>query len=129
MLKSLCHDGLLASFRARIHVRPSTERLRWTLTKYIRRPRIVSTNIALLEVGSALYQVVVKIESLQSLERKPANGPASGEKNMVEYLVMQKKILKGTEDDWKIWGTVEESQVSDVLGDDTLLAAPAVGKQ
>lgn len=123
-LKTLCHDGLLASFRARIRVRPSTDSRKWTLINYIEDPSIASTNIAFLEVGPALYQVIVKIKSVQSLDREHKNG-----QNMVEYLVLQRKMWKRKEDDWKIWGTVEESQVSDVLGDDALAATPAVGKQ
>ena len=131
-LKSVCHDGLLASFRARIKVRPSKESLQWTLLKYIGFPRIVSTNIRPLEIeNSALYQVVVKIKSLQSLVRTPADGLArdvkEGEK-MVEYVVLQRMMLRGKEGVWKIWGTIEESRVEDALGDDARVTAPAIGK-
>ena len=132
-LETLCHDGLLASFRARIKVRPSNERLKWTLHEFTGFPRIVSTNIISLEIeNSALYQVVVRIKSLQSLVRIPANGSASdatGKKKMEEYVVLQRMMLKGEEDGWKIWGTIEESKVEDVLGDDTRDAALAVGKK
>ena len=79
-----------------------------------------------------LYQVVVKIKSVQSLEKTPANGPASDtaqEKKVVEYVVLQRKMTKGRESGWKIWGTIEESKVEDVLGDDAVVATPAVGKQ
>ena len=78
-----------------------------------------------------MYQVVVKIKSLQSLERTPANALASDatEKKVVEYVVLQKMMLKGKEGTWKIWGTVEETKVEDALGNDALVVAPAVGKQ
>ena len=132
-LKNICHEGLLASFHARIKARPSEERLQWTLHKYIGFPRIVSTNIYPLEIeSSALYQVVVKIRSLQTLERMPAKdlaGNARETKKMIEYLVLQRTMLKGKEGEWKIWGTAEESKVEEALGDDALVVGAAVSKQ
>ena len=132
-MKSVCHDGLLASFCARIKVRPSKESLQWTLYKYIGFPRIVSTNIIPLEIdNSALYQVVVKIRSLQSLVRLPVNGSASDateKMKMEEYVVLQRMMLEGKEGAWKVWGTIEESKVEDVLGDEARVAALAVEKQ
>lgn len=132
-LESICHEGLLASFGTRINVRPPKESLQWTLHKYIGFSRIVSTNIVSLGIEeSALYQVVVKIRSMQSLERTPTNGVASDTteaKKMVEYVVLQRMMLRGKEGRWKIWGTIEESKVEDVLGDDAVVATPVVGKQ
>ena len=132
-LKSVCHDGLLASFCARIKARPSKEGLQWTLHRYIGFPRIVSTNIVPLEIDkSALYQVVVKIRSLQSLVRLPVNGSASDVREKIkmrEYVVLQRVMLAGKEESWKVWGTIEESKVEDVLGDDARVAALAIGKQ
>ena len=107
--------------------------MKWTLHRYIGFPRIVSTSIAILEIEkSALYQVVVKIKSAQSLERTHANGlpiDTPEEKDMVEYVVLQRMMLRGTEGKWKIWGTIEESKVEAVLGDDAVVATAAVGKQ
>lgn len=132
-MKNICHEGLLASFHARIKARSSEERLQWTLHKYIGFPRIVSTNIYPLEIeSSALYQVVVKIRSLQTLERMPAKdlaGNARETKKMIEYLVLQRTMLKGKEGEWKIWGTAEESKVDEALGDDALVVGAAVSKQ
>ena len=132
-MKSVCHDGLLASFCARIKARPSKESLQWTLYKYIGFARIVSTNIIPLEIdNSALYQVVVKIRSLQSLVRLPVNGSvsdATDKMKMEEYVVLQRMMLEGKEERWKVWGTIEESKVEDVLGDDARVAGLAVGKQ
>ncbi len=79
-----------------------------------------------------MYQVVVKIKSIQSLEKTPANGLASDateKKKMVEYVVLQRMMLKGQEGNWKIWGTIEETKVEDVLGTDAVVATPTVGKQ
>ena len=132
-LKSVCHEGLFASFRTRINLHPRQESLQWTLHKYLMgSPRIVSTNIVPLEIEkSAVYQVVVKIKSIQSLEKTPANGlagDATEKKKMVEYVVLQKMMLKGQEGTWKIWGTIEETKVEDVLGT-AIVATPTVGKQ
>ena len=56
-------------------------------------------------------------------------GDAKETKKMIEYLVLQRTMLKGKEGVWKIWGTIEESKVEDALGDDALVAAAAVDKQ
>lgn len=67
--------------------------------------------------ASALYQVVVRIRSLQSLKRnlKGQNGKEETvmedsddqQNEVVEYLVMQKMMLNGDESSWKIWGMTE----------------------
>lgn len=130
-LADVCHEGLLTSFRTRINVRPPKESLQWTLHKYGRFSRIVSTNIATLEIEeSAIYQVVVKLKSTQSLAQIPANGLTTNmteERKVVEYVVLQRIMLNGKEGKWKIWGTIEESK-EDVLGDNTVAATPAVAK-
>ena len=52
----------------------------------------------------------------------------SREKKTVEYVVLQKMMLRGEEGKWKIWGTIEESKVEDVLGDDALVATQVLSK-
>lgn len=101
--------------------------MRWTLHKYIGFPRIVSTRIAMLPdmPNSAVYQVVVKLKSEQTLERIRraedggadivTKGPGNEPKQMVEYLVLQRMTLEGKENPWMIWGTTEETKVEDVL--------------
>ena len=37
-------------------------------------------------------------------------------KEMLEYLVLQRRILDGKEGPWKVWGTTEETQADDILG-------------
>ena len=74
--------------------------------------------------ASALYQVVVRIRSLQSLKRnlKGQNGKeetvmedSNDQQNeVVEYLVMQKMMLNGDESSWKIWGMTEETRPREV---------------
>lgn len=87
---------------------------------------------------SAIYQVVVKMKSVQSLERKikgtggreeaVVKGPGDGQKSMVEYLVLQRMILEGKEQPWMVWGTTQESKVEDVLREESPVGAPAIGK-
>ena len=77
---------------------------------------------------SALMQVVVKLRSTQSLEKviKGVHGKEDTilcnvedrEKEFVEYMVLQKMIIHGAEKPWKVWGTTQESQVEEVLGDE-----------
>lgn len=127
VLTKVCLEGLLASFRARIHNRLQNEHIRWNLHRYIGAPRIVSTRVAFLPVEkSALYQVVVKIKSIQSLKSSLVTD-AGNTKHMVEYLVLQRRMWKGAEESWKIWGTVEETKVEDVLGHESV-HTPAMGK-
>ena len=70
--------------------------------------------------SSAILQVVVKIKSVQSLE-KVGSGVGRKEdiaakkleikpRTSVEYLVLQRRILRGLEGPWKIWGMTEESE-------------------
>ena len=68
---------------------------------------------------------------MQSLERtteKDFPNDATKEKEIAEYVVLQRMLWKGKEDKWRIWGTVEEN-TEDVSGDDISVAAPAAGKR
>ena len=74
---------------------------------------------------SAIRQHIIKIRSVQSLDplvRKgktlSENDYAVGEKKrMVEYLVLQRRIFKGKEGPWLVWGTVQETEAGSVLKD------------
>jgi len=76
--------------------------------------------------ASALRQSVVRIVSRQSLSqvRKEKGSEAEKvvrggeEKELVEYLVLQRRIFKGKEGPWKIWGSVRESDTNKVLGEE-----------
>lgn len=143
-LRTICTEGILDSFRVRIATRPKNETTRWTLHRYFDSfysltPRIVSTRIGRLPRDqSAIMQVVVKIKSTQSLERlKKGNtekggidgqGTQDAPKTLVEYMVLQRMMLNGTEGPWKIWGTTQETKVDDVLGEEKTVGSPAVGK-
>ena len=68
---------------------------------------------------AALRQAVVKVQSLQTLERIKSDGQlvaGTGEKKLVkEYLVVQKRMWSGKEEPWMVWGTVEESDWKKVV--------------
>ena len=74
---------------------------------------------------SAIRQHVIKIISVQSLDPLVSKGKtasdnryAAGERRqMVEYLVLQRRVFKGKEGPWLIWGTVQETEAGSVLKD------------
>lgn len=128
-LSTICMEGLLSSFQARIGLRPSGEVHEWTLHKYTHSPRIVSHRAALIQEGSIMRQAVVRIRSVQSLDKGTKNTKTKkkgeeekdtagigGGKMMDEYVVIQKNIFQGVEDDWMVWGTTKESDVSEIIG-------------
>lgn len=122
-------EGIQASLRSKIDYRPLGERVHWTLHRHIGRPRIVSTRIARLPLDvSAIYQVVVRIKSMQSLEKIRKGTGAQRDvvleetkaepKKVIEYVVLQKRMIRGKEDPWKIWGMTEETKLEDVMQED-----------
>ena len=70
--------------------------------------------------GVGLRQVVVRLRSRQSLARIIGRrGPdqdavvegTGEEKKVQEYLVLQRRIWKGKEQPWMVWGTTQESSL------------------
>ena len=111
----------------RILSRAYNEKARWTLHKYVGFPRVVSHRVTgLPPTDSALRQVVVKMQSKQSLVRfkhgvadgEESAGESESPKQVLEYLVLQRRIFKAVEGPWKIWGTAEETKPKDVLDSD-----------
>ena len=106
-------------------LRPHNETQRWTLHRYTHRPRIVSDQAGMLQVkGAAVRQVIVRIRSMQSLVKGIKTVPpvktkiiegTDKAKVMNEYFVLQRRIWKGQEEPWMIWGTTSESNISKVL--------------
>lgn len=108
--------------RARIAQRRPGERYEWTLHGYVGRPRVVSHRATTLPIDdvrerkSALRQAVVRIVSRQSLRKVAGRGEAQGEaevKQITEYVVIQRRMWKGTEEPWILWGTVQETALED----------------
>ncbi|KAI4259500.1 MAG: hypothetical protein LQ352_000687 [Teloschistes flavicans] len=123
-LSTICTEGLLSSFKARIAARPHNEQMRWTLHRFTRGPKFVSQRIAILPLrGSAVRQVIVRLRSRQTLARVASNGPgpmedatkqSEDEKAVSEYLVLQQRMWKGEEEPWMIWGITEESDIDTI---------------
>ena len=84
--------------------------------------------------ASALRQVVVRLQSRQSLTRIVSRGSGrpketvkgTGEEKLVsEYVVLQRRMWKGEEGPWIIWGTTEETDADTVLKPDAPVPATA----
>lgn len=76
-----------------------------------------------------MRQAVVRIRSVQRLDKgmkrtkknkkgkeEDTAGTGGGGKMMDEYVVIQKNIFQGMEDDWMVWGTTKENDVSEIIG-------------
>ena len=92
------------------------------MVDYNKRSRLISNRAARLPVeGAAVMQAVVKIASRQKLTRfvKGKSGlevvPGSGkEKDVVEYVVLQKQYDSWREGEWQVWGTTKETTLEDI---------------
>ncbi|KAI7339142.1 hypothetical protein KC315_g1390 [Hortaea werneckii] len=164
MENQIC-DGMLGSLRSRIAQRNPNTGLKWTLHKYLSRPKIASYRTALFpeQKGeknterNGVIQAVVRIHSLQSLQHikrmstrdanqklvvrevsvdsqgreseplKEGAVPANA-KDAVEYVVVQKMIRKGKEGRWMIWGTTEETTMSQIKQDQNKSQQDLLGK-
>ena len=94
--------------------------------------------MAIIPLGkeSAIMQVVVRLRSIQSLQKiiKGVGGKEDTtvdepeEKKLEEYIVLQKMMLEGYEEPWMVWGTTQETKIEDVLGEKTAAESPAVAK-
>jgi protein MBA1 len=122
-LRKICADGLYDSFRARIGNRPRGEKVDWELVDYNKRSKLISNRAARLPIeGAAVIQAVVRIASRQKLTRwvKGRSGstevvPGSGkEKDVVEYVVLQRQYEGWREGEWQVWGTTQETTLDDV---------------
>ena len=49
-------------------------------------------------------------------------------KKVMEYVVLQKRMIRGEEDQWKMWGMTEETKPEDVLREDSATYSQAVVK-
>ncbi|KAF4624816.1 hypothetical protein G7Y89_g13355 [Cudoniella acicularis] len=119
-LRKICCDGIYDSFRARIASRPRGEQVTWELVKYNRRAKLVGNRAARFPIdGAAVRQAVVRICSTQRLTRA-RNGVVVGgsgkEKDVVEYVVVQRTYSNWRPGDWQIWGTTRETSLEEVKG-------------
>jgi len=93
------------------------------LVDYNKRSKLISNRAGRLPIeGAAIMQAVVRIASRQKLTRltKGKNGgmeivPGSGkEKDVVEYVVLQRQYEGWREGEWQVWGTTKETTLEDV---------------
>lgn len=93
------------------------------MVDYNKRSKLISYRAARLPVeGAAVMQAVVRIASRQKLTRwaKGKDGgmeivPGSGkEKNVVEYVVIQRLYEDWREGQWQVWGTTKETTLKDI---------------
>ena len=123
-LSSICAEGMGSSLGSRIAARPPDQRLQWTLHRYVRRPRVVANRAASLPLKeSGVRQVVLRMQTRQSMAKLKTISagvtvPVPGEeKDVKEYLVLQRRMLRGQEGPWKIWGTTVETDINDIIKD------------
>lgn len=86
---------------------------------------MVSDRAARLPIeGAGIRQAVVRIRSRQSLTRWREGQvvPGTGqEKEVKEYVVIQKRLWKGKEEGWLVWGTTEETTMDKLLAEEMQL--------
>ncbi|KKA18506.1 hypothetical protein T310_7543 [Rasamsonia emersonii CBS 393.64] len=134
-LRKICCTGLANSLSARIAKRPSNERVTWSLDKYIRSPSTFFTGVRVVSdratqipemPKSGIRQVVVRITSRQSTgtvpvtlkrgskEAEPTGPPKVKEQDCTEYIVLQRIMWMGEEEEWRIWGHATPTKVEEL---------------
>ncbi|KAI9784737.1 MAG: hypothetical protein M1816_000740 [Peltula sp. TS41687] len=118
-LRTICSEGLLRSFISRIQARRPSERYVWQLHKYTKFARVVSNRAVRLPFEDAgQRQAVVRIQSRQSLTKYDDVGRvvsgSGAEKEVREYVVIQKRVMDGKEGAWWVWGTTEETTLEEM---------------
>lgn len=119
-LRKVCTDSIYDQFRARIASRPRGQKMVWELLRYNKRAKIVSHRSARLPLdGAAVRQAVVRISSRQKLSRYDARGAliegTGQERDVVEYVVLDKSYFNWQDSDWRVWGTTEETTHDELL--------------
>ncbi|QSZ30803.1 hypothetical protein DSL72_000361 [Monilinia vaccinii-corymbosi] len=118
-LRRICADGLHASFSQRIASRPRGQKVAWKLEKMNQSPKIMSTKAVMIPggEGNVIRQAVVRISSRQSIRLSDSRGkplPGSSEKDIVEYVVVQKIYRNWQDKEWQIWGTTKATSLRDI---------------
>ncbi len=122
-LRRVCNDGIFESFLGRLGQRPKNEIVKWELVDYNKRPRVITHRGARFPVeGAGVIQAVVRICSKQRLTRwrKERGGRevlvegTGNEKDVVEYVVIQRTIERWKGEEWRIWGTTNENTLDDI---------------
>ena len=77
--------------------------------------RVLTDRMIPLPIGkdSWIRQCVVRVKTTQTLDK--GAGQRSQTKSLIEHVVIQKVSLEGKEKPWKMWGTVEPSNTSQIF--------------
>ena len=129
-IQRVATEGVRNRLINEIQARSNNTAYYWDLVRYVGRARVVShraSSLPIPETGddakSIIRQAVVRLQSVQRLTREDfaeeneveqdALQPAETEKNVVEYVVIQKRVLRGVEEPWKFWGTTGPTKMED----------------
>lgn len=137
-MRKICCTGLANNLSARISHRPKDEQVTWSLEKYNRTPatffsgiRVVADRASQIPdvPNSGVRQVVLRITSrqstgkvklpsnnrdAQSTELEAENATPAKQQNCTEYIVIQKLMWFGEEQEWRIWGHATPTTVEDL---------------
>ncbi|GAM87043.1 hypothetical protein ANO11243_050640 [Dothideomycetidae sp. 11243] len=118
------------SLKSRVLSRGKNTEAVWTLDKYHHRPRLVAYSVALIDPNkpkwaqSYMQQAVVELDTDQSLTRRKRTLEKQAEtagqntaRRVREYFVIQKSVIDGVGEDWKIWGMTRPTTIQDVRRD------------
>jgi protein MBA1 len=141
-LKDIACVSILAEYRIQIARRKPGETVHWKLVKYVGLPpRIVSHKCGQMGMDFGglplgIQQVVVKMQSIQQMktvisgrkvdrlgrttakeeavkeEEEDIDWSGAKEKTVTEYIVIQRRLLKGVMEDWRVWGFAKEFDVA-----------------
>jgi protein MBA1 len=133
VLQDICTENICQTYLSKIAKRAEIgETLKWELVKYTSKPRLCSmkaggTPLELKGIPIGIQQAVVRIQSLQRLTPGHLMGAKAGskdtekeqvvwkepkEKNVTEYLVVQRRLMQGKWEPWKAWGFIKEHDVT-----------------
>lgn len=123
-LDSICCDSLHSTLRRRIIQRPKDQLMQWEYVQ-VKKPKLVShrgLEIPKSQTGGAsvaLRQIIVRLVSRQRIvkwTRKSGmqQDDDGGGKDVVEYVVLQTRLLDGVESPWLVWGMAEETSFEEL---------------
>ena len=127
-IKQACCEGLVTHLKRHIAIRSLDKKARWEIGSIWPHlaTRVVSNRASKFpREDSAIRQVVIKIRSKQRIvhvnDDETIDGHARWDSQwvkVIEYLVIQRRIIDGQEGDWKIWGTTQETSYDQIYKDE-----------
>lgn len=133
VLEVICTEGVRSIYLSKIEQRnQNLDVMKWELVSYEGRTKLCSmkaggTPVQLKDIPVGIQQAVVRIESLQRLTMGTKMGAKAKltkgndkqhivwkepkEKVALEYIVIQRRLLEGIYEPWKVWGFVKEMDV------------------